>query len=59
MKSAAKLYTTKTPITAADLLNDRMLPMYEAHALPLLPLLTGWARSTAAESSSTITNCSW
>jgi len=31
-----KLYTTKTPITAADLLNDRVLPFYEAHALPLL-----------------------
>ena len=38
--AAAKLYTTKTPITAADLLNDRVLPMYEAHDLPLLRLLT-------------------
>jgi hypothetical protein len=26
-----KLYTTMTPITAADLLNDRLLPFYEAH----------------------------
>lgn len=25
----AKLYTTKTPITAADLLNDRVLPFFE------------------------------
>jgi len=25
---AAKLYTTKTPITAADLLNDRILPFF-------------------------------
>lgn len=38
--AAAKLYTTKTPITAADLLNDRVLPMYEAHNLPLLRMLT-------------------
>jgi len=32
----AKLYTTKTPITAADLLNDRVLPFYEEHDLPVL-----------------------
>jgi transposase InsO family protein len=36
----AKLYTTKTPITAADLLNDRVLPFYEEHHLPLLRILT-------------------
>jgi transposase InsO family protein len=36
----AKLYTTKTPITAADLLNDRALPFYEEHQLPLLRILT-------------------
>ena len=35
-----KLYTTKTPITAADLLNDRVLPFYEAHGLPVLRILT-------------------
>ena len=35
-----KLYTTKTPITAADLLNDRVLPFYEAHDLPVLRILT-------------------
>ena len=38
--AAAKLYTTKTPITAADLLNDRVLPMFAAHELPLLRILT-------------------
>lgn len=27
----AKLYTTKTPIAAADLLNDRVLPFYQEH----------------------------
>lgn len=36
----AKLYTTKTPITAADLLNDRVLPFLEEHQLPLLRILT-------------------
>ncbi len=36
----AKLYTTKTPITAADLLNDRVLPFYEQHQLPMLRILT-------------------
>ena len=35
----AKLYTTKTPITAADLLNDRVLPFFESHDLPLLRVL--------------------
>lgn len=36
----AKLYTTKTPITAADMLNDRVLPFFEQHTLPLLRVLT-------------------
>ena len=36
----AKLYTTKTPITAADILNDCVLPFYEEHDLPLLRILT-------------------
>ena len=35
-----KLYTTKTPITAADLLNDRVLPFYVDQALPVLRILT-------------------
>lgn len=35
-----KLYTTKTPITAADLLNDKVLPFYAQHDLPMLRVLT-------------------
>ena len=35
-----KLYTTKTPITAADLLNDKVLPFFEGYELPLLRMLT-------------------
>jgi len=36
----AKLYTTKTPITAADILNDRVLPFFESQSLPMLRILT-------------------
>jgi transposase InsO family protein len=36
----AKLYTTKTPITAADILNDKVLPYFEANGLPMLRILT-------------------
>ena len=36
----AKLYTTKTPITAADVLNDKVLPFFEQHQLPMLRILT-------------------
>ena len=36
----AKLYKTKTPITAADMLNDKVLPFYEQHELPVLRILT-------------------
>ncbi len=35
-----KLYITKTPITAADLLNDRVLPFYASQGLPMLRILT-------------------
>lgn len=36
----AKLYTMKTAITAADLLNDRVLPFFEEHNMGLLRILT-------------------
>ena len=36
----AKLYKIKTPITAADMLNDKVLPFHEQHALPVLRILT-------------------
>ena len=38
--AAAKLYPAKTAITAADLLNDRVLPFFEAQGAPVLRLLT-------------------
>jgi hypothetical protein len=36
----AKLYTEKTAITAADLLNDRVVPWFEAQTVPILRILT-------------------
>ena len=36
----AKLYTSKTAITSADLLNDRVLPFFEEQGIPLLRVLT-------------------
>lgn len=36
----AKLYTNKTPITSADLLNDKVLPFFSQHQLPMLRILT-------------------
>jgi transposase InsO family protein len=36
----AKLYDRKTPITAADLLNDRVLPFYDDSGVPLQRVLT-------------------
>src|SRR5262249_30800223 len=38
--SFAKLYDRKMPITAADLLNDRVLPFFEEHDVKLLRVLT-------------------
>ena len=35
-----KLYTTKTPITAADLLNDKVLPYFAEQNVPVLRILT-------------------
>jgi transposase InsO family protein len=36
----AKLYDRKTPVTAADLLNDRVLPFFEQHEIWLNRVLT-------------------
>ena len=38
--ASAKLYTQKTALTAADLLNDRVVPFFEEHGIPLLRILT-------------------
>lgn len=36
----AKLYDRKNAITAADMLNDKVLPFFEDHQIPLLRILT-------------------
>jgi len=36
----AKLYTIKTPITAVDILSDKVLPFFNCHAIPMLRILT-------------------
>lgn len=36
----AKLYTTKTPITGADLLNDRVLPFFAEQDMGIIRMLT-------------------
>jgi transposase InsO family protein len=36
----AKLYLMKTALTAADLLNDRVVPFFEEHGIPLCRVLT-------------------
>lgn len=38
--AAAKLYTNKTPITAADLLNDRVLPFFAEQGMGVVRMLT-------------------
>jgi len=38
--ACAKLYDRKTPITAADLLNDRVIPFFDSHDVKLLRVLT-------------------
>ena len=35
-----KLYDRKNSLVAADILNDRVIPFYEEHGIPLLPIMT-------------------
>jgi hypothetical protein len=53
----AKLYDRKTPITAADLLNDRVVPFFDEHEVKLSRVLTtavqrcrvGWTESAVQQ----------
>ena len=36
----AKVYTEKTAVTAADFINDKVLPFFDSHNLPLMRVLT-------------------
>jgi hypothetical protein len=57
--ASAKLYDRKTPITAADLLNDRVLPFFEEQEVKLLRVLTDRGSSTAAIQNDTNTSSTW
>jgi hypothetical protein len=43
-----KLYDRKNALVAADTLNDRVLPFFEEHEIPLLRILADRVRSIAA-----------
>ena len=55
----AKLYDRKTPRTAADLLNDRVVPFFDAYEVKLSRVLTDRVRSTVATPSATRTSSIW
>lgn len=38
--ACCKLYNMKTPITAVDLLNDKVLPLFDEQEVPMLRMLT-------------------
>ena len=55
----AKLYTTKTPITAADMLNDKVLPSTSFTICRCCASSPTGEPSIADAPSVTITSCSW
>lgn len=55
----AKLYTTKTPITAADLLNDRVLPFMNSTTCRCCGYSPTEALSIVAKQSNTTISCTW
>ena len=55
----AKLYDRKTPLTAADLLNDRVIPFYEEHGIPLQRVLTDRGTEYCGTPSATNTSSIW
>jgi hypothetical protein len=50
--AAAKLYTTKTPITGADLLNDRVLPFFVSQEMGIIRCFRAIFRSSGSAASS-------
>jgi hypothetical protein len=55
----AKLYHRKTPITAADLLNDRVVPFFEEHGVRLLRVLTDRGSEYCGNPQRHATSCTW
>ena len=52
--ACAKLYDRKTPITAADLLNDRVIPFFDSHDAKLLRAAASIAAIQSGTSTSSI-----
>ena len=55
----AKLYDRKTPITAADLLNDRVMPFFDEHDIRLQRVLTDRGTEYCGNPSATNTSSTW
>ncbi len=55
----AKLYDTKTPMTAAEMLNDRVLPFFEQQGIIVSRVLTDRGTDIAATRRATNTNSIW
>jgi hypothetical protein len=53
----AKLYDRKTPVTAAELLNDRVLPFFEQDEIPLNRISLTAAQNTVVHQNGMSTNC--
>jgi hypothetical protein len=53
----AKLYDRKNAITAADMLNDKVMPFFEEQQIPLLPFSQIEVRSIVERLSITSMNC--
>jgi hypothetical protein len=51
----AKLYDRKTPITAADLLNDRVVPFFDAQEVKLCRVLTDCGTEFCGNPEGTVT----
>jgi len=55
----AKLYTTKTPITAADLLNDRVPPFFAEQGIGIIRILTDHSTEYCGKQERMTTSSIW
>jgi hypothetical protein len=56
---AFKCYTTKTPITAADLLNDRALPFFAEQGMGMIRILTDRGTEYCSKRKRMTTSYTW
>jgi hypothetical protein len=57
--AVAKFYTTKTPITAADLLNDRVPPFFAEQGIGIIRILTGHSTEYSGKQERMTTSSIW